>query len=87
MSNDNKNHSETVGAAAGAATNIAPGDPEYPPYILVFEGLESKQVVVEGPHTEMLRIGNPEITVALTVAHNETEDGPNLTIKIARLTE
>jgi hypothetical protein len=60
---------------------------EYPPYILVFEGLETKHVVVEGPHTESLRIGHPEMSLALEVSHNETEEGPNLKIKITRLPE
>ena len=57
----------------------------YPPYTLIFEGMdESDRKVCEGPHTESLRIGTPELGVKVAVVNNETAGGPILTIKISR---
>ncbi len=72
-------------AGKGAAKKRPPTRPaSYPPYLLLFKGQDEEEVQVEGPHTEFLSIGTPELGVKLEVSHNPTSTGPNLTIKISR---
>ena len=74
---------KATGARKGAAKKPLPRQAGYPPYLLVFKG-QDEEVQVEGPHTEFLSIGTPELGVKLEVSHNLTSTGPNLTIKISR---
>jgi hypothetical protein len=64
-----------------AAATIPPDSPDYPPYILTFEGslIPDPPLIVRGTHTARVA-GPPEATIDVT--HNETDFGlPNLTIR------
>jgi hypothetical protein len=63
---------------------ITPEDPNYPPYTLIFRG-NGLPVQASGPHTDLLSIGDPNATISLQVTHNQTADGPSLTIQITRV--
>ena len=69
---------------ARATATIPPDSPDYPPYILTFEGslIPDPPLTVRGVHTNRFA-GPPAVT--LDVTHNETDFGiPNLTFRFNR---
>jgi hypothetical protein len=69
---------------AARTTAAIPADsPDYPPYIITFEGslISDPPQTVRGTHTVDGLLGNSRFSIAIT--HNDTDPGiPNLTARV-----
>jgi hypothetical protein len=70
----------TTTPAAAAVKKLGVVDPNYPPYLLIFDSpAGTEQFRIDGPHTgAVIAFGAKQIKVGLR--HNVTQDKPILTI-------